>query len=55
MFKRRYLWLVSAVLLTLAAHAQDVVESSRGETTEKQAGEFCLGIDSGSFLRSPPS
>ena len=36
MFKRRYLWFVSAALLTLAAQAQDVVESSRGETTEKQ-------------------
>jgi flagellar motor protein MotB len=40
MFKHRYrlphLYILSAALLALAAQAQDVVESSRGETTEKQ-------------------
>jgi flagellar motor protein MotB len=36
MFTHRYLLLLSAALLTLSAQAQDVVESSRGESTEKQ-------------------
>ena len=40
MFKHRYLLpsicILGAALLTFAARAQDVVESSRGETTEKQ-------------------
>ena len=35
MFKHRYLWLLIAALLALAAQAQDVVESPRGETVER--------------------
>ncbi|HEY7638569.1 MAG TPA: OmpA family protein, partial [Steroidobacteraceae bacterium] len=36
MSKHRYLLLPGLALFVLAVHAQDVVESSRGETTEKQ-------------------
>ena len=36
MITHRYLLLLSATLLTLGAQAQDVVETSRGESTEKQ-------------------
>jgi flagellar motor protein MotB len=35
MSKHRYLWLLIAVPIALAAQAQDVVESSRGETVER--------------------
>ena len=35
MFKHRYLWLLIAAPLALAAQAQDVVESPRGETVER--------------------
>src|ERR1044072_3779652 len=36
MFNHRHLLPVIAILLALNAQAQDVVESSRGESTEKQ-------------------
>src|SRR5262245_25075834 len=35
MFKHRCLWLLIAAPIALAAQAQDVVESSRGETVER--------------------
>ena len=35
MSKHRYLWLLIAAPIALATQAQDVVESSRGETVER--------------------